>query len=356
MATRQTTYVLKNSDIINRPLPNSLLPGEPIVNTAEGIMYFSGVTSSTSEWTPAGTGATEQTFFEVGSNLYDLRLRNKITSYENVSGLGLQGKILSGTSAGFVLVDSTEINGISAFTYNQLNNTFSIFDSSGDEYSASILQVSGLTVDGNLSVTNTNTVNNLNVTGNTTVEGLTGDTVSLPNLGSGKVIYTSTGGLLTTQNAFSYDDNTNTLNVDNIETAGSIVIQGDLTVLGSSVSAFTTNLFVEDPNLIFNYNPTGSTAATSVNSGLQVQDGNGLVSGDVDLNIIRMGNLTGLTSTEIPNISEYTSFNGYNNRGWITQLNDIVIRSNSVIDNGNAGDINGVRVLAEFDILDGGSY
>jgi hypothetical protein len=83
MAIRNTTHVLKNSDIVNRPLPVSLLKGEPIVNTADGILYFSGVTTSTSEWTPAGTGTTSN-FFEVGSNLYDLKLRNQIT-FQNIA-------------------------------------------------------------------------------------------------------------------------------------------------------------------------------------------------------------------------------------------------------------------------------
>ncbi len=69
-----------------------------------------------------------------------------------------------------------------------------------------------------------------------------------------------------------------------------------------------------------------------------------------------MQNLTGLTLTQIPVLTEYTGPTGYQNRGWITQLNDIVIRSSSVTDNGSLGDINGVRVLAEFDILDGGTY
>ena len=86
MAIRNTTHVLKNSDIVNRPLPVSLLKGEPIVNTADGILYFSGVTTSTSEWTPAGTGTTAN-FFEVGSNLYDLKIRNQITSYNNLTNL-----------------------------------------------------------------------------------------------------------------------------------------------------------------------------------------------------------------------------------------------------------------------------
>jgi hypothetical protein len=108
MAIRNTTFIIKNSDIVNKPLPSSLLGGEPIVNTADGIMYFSGVTQSTSEWTPAGTGNTTN-FFEVGSNLYDLQLRNKITKYQNTSGSGLIGKFLSGTTNGFVLADITDI-------------------------------------------------------------------------------------------------------------------------------------------------------------------------------------------------------------------------------------------------------
>jgi hypothetical protein len=485
MAIRQTTHILKNSDIVNRPLPSSLLPGEPIVNTADGIMYFSGVTTSTSEWTPAGTGATELTFFEVGSNLYDLRLRNRITQYEGVSGSGLVGKILSGTTNGLILVDSTEINGISAFTYNELTNTFTIFDSNGTQYPATLNAVSGLTVNGDLDVTGTQTVNDLTITGtglyNTVATGtnpneivnyssltgfslindvyVTGNTLTpatdftntqqalleyhgtpiggpyvidtldtfttggtydnntflitfdkndgtdytvdlssldindtfvtgftynpsnntftisrnegepdltasintvsgltVSNLTAGRVVYVGTGGLLTDEAGFTYDESINTFAVENIEAVGNVTIQGDLTVLGAAISAFTTNLYVEDPNITINYNPTGSTTVTSVNAGFTVQDGNGVTSGDVNLDIVRMQNLTGLTTTEIPDVSEYTGLTGYENRGWITQLNDIVIRSTDVSDGGSAGDINGVRVLAEWDVLDGGTY
>jgi hypothetical protein len=63
-----------------------------------------------------------------------------------------------------------------------------------------------------------------------------------------------------------------------------------------------------------------------------------------------MSTLTGITATQVPNITEYTGLNGFTNRGLVTQLNDIVIRNNNVTIP------NGVRVLAEFDILDGGSY
>ena len=390
MAIRNTTHVLKNSDIVNRPLPVSLLKGEPIVNTADGILYFSGVTTSTSEWTPAGTGTTAN-FFEVGSNLYDLKLRNKITQYQGVSNLEV--KILSGTTSGFVLVDSVEINGISAFTYTPLINTFTIFDSNGTQYSATFESVSGLTVNGNFNVTgatilntvtantisattitvddvNINddvnisgdlTVNNLTVTGNTSLQGTSATTfsatsVNIGGLGSNRVVYTTGSGLLTTESNFTYTEGTDTLGVNNVDASGDVVIQGSLTVFGPSVSAFTSNLYVEDNNITLNYNPTGSTTTTSVNAGFTVQDGNGNTSGDVNLDIVRMQNLTGLTITQIPSVSEYSTGLGYTNRGWITQLNDIVIRSTDITDNNTVGSVNGVRVLAEFDVLDGGSY
>jgi hypothetical protein len=63
-----------------------------------------------------------------------------------------------------------------------------------------------------------------------------------------------------------------------------------------------------------------------------------------------MDTLTGLTASQVPSITEYTASTGYANRGFVTQLNDIVIRSTNITTP------NGVRVLAEFDILDGGTY
>lgn len=566
MAIRTTTHVLKNSDIVNRPLPSVLLKGEPIINTADGIMYFSGVTTSTNEWTPAGTGSTAN-FFEVGSNLYDLRLRNKITAYNDLTNLS--GKFLSGTTNGFELADISSIVGVdtyvTGFTYN--NNVITISQTSGGPTKTVLIDImSGLTVNGTLSATtanigteNVNTlnatgatitnldsttinVNTLNATGGTittnasnpndivnyqtltsytetndvyvtgatytgsndnnnqttyalayhgvpigggytlngedtyttggtynsgstsldftrndgsgfsvsladidlndtfvtggtmaysgpdgtltltrndnvnvtvtgltdiyttggtynagtltlnannntsfTVTGLTStdtfvtgftynpstntftvkqnqgqsdltasfDTVSgltVSNLTNGRVVYVGTSGLLTNEAGFEYNDGTDTLSITNIEAAGNVVIQGDLTVFGSAISAFTNELYVEDSNITLNYNPTGSTTVTSIGAGWTVQDGNGVIGGDVKLNINRLDTLTGLTGTQVPSVAEYTSSTGYTNRGWITQLNDIVIRST------NVSTPNGVRVLAEFDVLDGGSY
>jgi len=833
MAIRNTTLILKNSDIVNRPLPNSLLAGEPIVNTADGIVYFSGVTTSTSEWTPAGTGATELTYFEVGSNLYDLRLRNRITEYESVSGSGLIGKFLSGTTNGFVLADISSIvstgvtdtywtsgstgtsslkainasgldstgnrsvsinnntlasgndsfasgistiasgigshaegsgttasgkyshsegygttasgdyshaegqstvafnywshsegdstsalgttshsegsyttaNGayshsegestiafgnrshsegqytiasgdtshaegyyttafgnyshsqgyytnaislyshaggyfttasgttsfihstnssvlanrsvvlggqnitgttndtvyvpylnlnylptlnnsntellsrnsltgdveytplsaitstdtyVTGYTYTPNSNTFTIKQNQGQpDLTATFNSVSGLTVNGDLTITgntsvqsltantfnitstpvlnNSNTqflsrntssgaieytplsaitsndtfvtgytytpssntftikqnqgksdisvsfnsmsgltVNgNLTVTGNTSMQSLTGTSALFSGSGTNVLSVVGSGGTIfsvsgTSGEIFSVHDNNtgpifavstinnnpimeiysggnssfygtvtvtgnttllsgltaNTLNISSTpvlnnsntqfltrnsstgtveytplsaitsldtfvtgytyspgsntftikqnqgqsdltasftEVSGLTVnndlnVMGNLTVFGTAISAFTSQLYVEDPNVIFNYNPTGSTTLTSINAGMTIQDGNGVSGGSVNFDIVRMQNLTGLTPTQIPDVSEYTGTTGYENRGWITQLNDIIIRSTDPTDGGSPGDITGVRVLTEFDVLDGGTF
>ena len=558
MATRNTRLVIKNNQVPNAPFSGAtVLKGEAIVNTADGIMMFSGITSSTSEWTPAGTGGNSS-FFEVGSNLYDLRLRNQITKYQGQTGSGLSGKFLSGTTSGFVLADITDISSsvdsyTTGATWNP--NVLTINLNKGKpSVPVTIDSFTALTVNGNLFVTGTETVNNLTITGtglynvvangsnpneivnyssltafsqtndvyvtgstltpatddsdqqtstllyhstpiggpytiitdntfttggtysnitgditfdkndgssftvdlssidvndtyvtggtisyvgpdgtliltrndgnNVTITGITdvkttgatligstayfdtndalsaytldlsaldvNDTfvtgftynptsntftisrnqgepnlsaqistvsgLTVTNLTQGRVVYVGNGGLLTDEAGFTYNQSTNTLGVENIEASGNVVIQGDLTVLGQAISAFTNELYVEDSNITLNYNPTGSTTVTSVGAGFTIQDGNGVSNGDVNFDIVRMQNLTGLTSTEIPNVSEYTGLTGYANRGWITQLNDIVIRSTDVTDGGSSGDITGVRVLAEFDVLYGGSY
>jgi len=400
MLKRQVRHVLKNTSIINRPLPNSLLAGEPIVNTAEGIMYFSGVTSSTtSGWTQSDSGST---FWEVGSNLYDLKIRHRIIKYDNQTGTGLVGKFLSGTTSGFVLADISDIKGVDSYvtggtvsysgpdgtltlrynndkpnvTINGFSNEFttgatligttvyfdtnrnlsgftldlSAFDPSGDTY------VTAFTYNDNKLTISQNNEPDLSVYINS-VTGLTvnGD-LSITDLGVNRVVYTKGSGILTTESTFEYDDTLNKLSVNNIDVANDLVVYGDLTIFGQSVSAFTSQLYVEDKNITLNWNPTGNTSSSSIQAGWTIQDGDGLDS-DVNLEIVRMKNLTGLTSTEIPDVTEYAGQStGYSNRGWITQLNDIVIRSTSITDSGVVGSINGVRVLAEFDILDGGTY
>jgi hypothetical protein len=482
MANRSTRFILKNNANSTAPFSGAtLLAGEPIVNTAAGIMMFSGVTTGGNDWVPAGP-AGNANFFEVGSNLYNLKIRNQITEYSGVTNL--TGKFLSGTTNGFVLADITSIAGVDTYVtgYTYSDNVFTIKQNNGQsDLTALINTMTGLTVNGTLSATtgNINTINTttLNATGgsittaasnpndivnystltgysisndiyvtggtisytgpngsiilgrknasNVTLTGLTDifvtggtynagtltlnnnnnasfnvtgltstdtfvtgftyspttntftikqnqgqsdlpvqfNTVSgltVSNLTSGRVVYVGTSGLLTDEAGFTYDDGTNTFSVPSdgavsvgtggLSVAGDAVIQGSLTVFGPSISAFTSQLYVEDPNITLNYNPTGNTTATSIGAGWTLQDGNGLNGGNVNLDIRALNTLTGLTGTQIPNITEYTSATGYANRGWVTQLNDIVIRST------NIATPNGVRVLAEFDILDGGQY
>jgi hypothetical protein len=653
MATRQTRLVIKNNTVPSAPFSGAtLLKGEAIVNTADGILMFSGVTSSTSEWTPAGTGGNAN-FFEVGSNLYDLKIRNKIASYSGVTNLS--GKFLSGTTNGFVLADISDIaasvdshttgatwnpniltlklnNGkpnvsvsinaftaltvgdltvtgttslsgssyyygsvsgsnpneivnvgyltgfsqandvyvtgntltpatnntatqsaelsyhgsplggphfittentfttggtydnnttlitfdkndgtnytvslsgidvndtyvtggtvaydaanlnatltltrndnvnititgltdvyttgatlisdtvyfntneslsaytldlssidindtyVTAYTYTASANTLTIYQNEGEApLNVTITSMSGLTINGDFNVTGntylgpttattidastiysggTNLLSIIDgrdtyVTGftynpatntftitrnqgepdlNAQISSVTGLTIS--TLGSNRVVYTTNSGQLTTEAGFDYNASANTLTVGNINVQnasgttanigqgglvigsggslaspgiGSLTVHGNLTVFGTETIVATSELYVEDPQITLNYNPTGSTIATSVASGIRVQDGNGIASGDTYFTISQMQNLTGLTPTEIPSVSEYTGLTGYANRGWLTQLNDIVIRNNNL----NEGSPNGVRVLAEFDTLDGGSY
>lgn len=572
MAIRQTRLVIKNNTVPSAPFSGAtLLKGEAIVNTADGILMFSGITSSSSNWTPAGTGGNAN-FFEVGSNLYDLKIRNKIVSYSGLTNLS--GKFLSGSTDGFVLSDISNIQGVdryvtgstltsatnnsnsqssqlsynvtpsggpytintedtfttggtydnntnlitfnrndgtpytvdlssidvndtyvtggtvsydsknlnatvtlkrndnvdipitgltdvqttgatligdtvyfntneslsaytlnlsaidindtyvTAYTYTASANTLTIYQNEGEApLSVLISSMSGLTINGNLTVTGntylgpttastidattiysggTDLLNIIDgrdtfVTGFTynpadntftidrnqgespltaQISSVTGLTVS--TLSANRVVYTTGSGKLTTESGFEYSQSANTLTVGNINVQnasgttanigqgglvigsggslatpglGNLTVHGNFTVFGTTTTVATSELYVEDPQISLNYS-TGSTTVTSVSSGIRIQDGNGIASGDTYFTIGQMQNLTGLTPTQIPSVSEYTALTGYANRGWVTQLNDIVIRNT----NKNEGSPNGVRVLAEFDVLDGGSY
>jgi len=171
MTTRNTTFQLKSSNTPNQAYPSNLLRGEPIVNTADGIMLFSGVTTSTSGWTQSPSGTT---FFEVGSNLYNLKIRNQITSYSGITNLS--GKFLSGTSNGFVLANISDIT------------------SSGD-----YLPLSGGTVTGGTIFQSGVTANTISQT--TYIDFTTGSTN--PSSVAGRLFFDST------QKSLSYFDITN---------------------------------------------------------------------------------------------------------------------------------------------------
>lgn len=99
---------------------------------------------------------------------------------------------------------------------------------------------------------------------------------------------------------------------------------------------------VQDNNVVFNFNTETNTSGTSIGTGFTIQDGDGINS-NVNFNIVNIRSLDGVDQTE------YTNDLGYNNRGWITQLNDFIIGANS-------GLTTGYRVIKEKDLLDGGKF
>ena len=107
MANRNAIHILKNTLFPSQVLPASAYYGEPLVNLGDGIVFFSGSTDGSPTWVPSNNNAG---YFEVGSNLYNLKIRNKITHYNNLTNLA--GKFLSGTTTGFVLADITNIQGV----------------------------------------------------------------------------------------------------------------------------------------------------------------------------------------------------------------------------------------------------
>lgn len=476
MAKRRTIHVLKNTSTNNQTLPSSgILMGEPLVNLYNGILFFSGSTGG--NFVPSDNNAS---YFEVGSNLYNLELRNQITRYQNITGSGLVGKFLSGTTTGFVLSDISAIQGIDSYVTGATwsPNTLTLLLTEGkpnvtvniDSFNS--VSLYGTTnVNGNMTVTGsvstignisvggfvssnlipltgctydlgstTNRWNNLwvrkvnvgrctteledddtqfiitvsgtssgatfnlnggdlNVAGdllptvdlnynlgdplfrwnNLYVNNLVSSGLTLTNLTPGQVVYVGSSNELKTDSIgdFAFDDSTNTLTIgttsgklvvnngisDGPSTfgqgglvigsggshssagVGDLIVHGNFTVFGTGTTVATNELYVEDPQITLNYNPTGNTSITSIASGIKIQDGDG-VSGDTYLTIAQMDTFSG------GDVTEYTGSAGYTNRAWLTQLNDIVIRNTNL----NNGAPDGVRILAEFDVLDGGTY
>mgnify|MGYP000966821691 FL=1 len=185
---------------------------------------------------------------------------------------------------------------VTGFTYNN-NNIITLSQNQG---------LANLTVDigtlGNITVNG-----NANVTGTTT----TGNLISNNPVGTQATI--GQGGLV-----IGSGGSTNTPGV------GNLTVHGNLVVFGTGTTIATNELYVEDPQITLNYNPSGSTTPTSIASGIKIQDGNGVTGGDVYLTIARMDTFTGGA------VTEYTGSTGYSNRAFLTQLNDIVIRNTNL--------------------------
>jgi len=393
MANRNAIHILKNTLFPSQVLPASAYYGEPLVNLGDGIVFFSGSTDGSPTWVPSNNNAG---YFEVGSNLYNLKIRNKITHYNNLTNLA--GKFLSGTTTGFVLADITNIQGVdnyvtggtysngtltlnrqngsvtvngllsadtyvTGFTYS--NNNLTILQNQGQSpLTVNISTMTGLTVNGTLSAstyygdgshltglittdtyTTGFTYDNSNVLTikrneglpdlNTKIENIVLTALTVNNTQS-NVVTIGQGGMVIGSGGSSASHG-----------IGDLTVHGSLIVYGTGTTIETSELYIEDPNITINYNPSGSSTSTSVGSGFIIQDGSGVANSNSNFLIGQL-----YLNPNINSNTEYTSANGNANRGFFTQLNDIIIRNT----NYNSGAPNGKRVLTEDDILDGGVY
>jgi len=163
MATRNAIHILKNTLFPSQALPSSAYLGEPLVNLGDGIMFFSGGTSGSPTWVPSGPSGNSVNYFEIGSNLYDLKIRNKITHYNGQNNLS--GLFLSGSTNGFVLANISSIQGtdtyVTGFTYNN-TNVITLSQNQGQvDKTVDISTLASITVNGNVTITGTTTTGNL---------------------------------------------------------------------------------------------------------------------------------------------------------------------------------------------------
>ena len=366
MAQRDVRITLRDRQITGGSIPGDALFGEPFINVFDGILKFSGITGGSYEQSNQ-TGISE-----AGSKLYNQKITNRlsindsfiisgdsgiISTYNGQTGGSLVGKFLSGTTSGFTLANVSDIMSASAgingdVQFNNGANGFGAENSFNYNNSTDTLRVNNLsatTLSGLTIISGSTDINlffnqdraQINTKANLSGATFTG-TISAPNitdtaLTSGWAVYAGIGGVLQTNSGFTFDDSASSVFAQNMQIgspslSGTMTVWGNILIMGEAVSAFTSQLYVEDNNIILNYNPSASTISTSLGAGLTVQDGSG-VSGTPVFFDIRG------TATTV------------DNRSFSTNLGDLRIR-----ETGTASAPNGVRVIAEFDILDAGQF
>jgi len=275
MANRTVTPILKHSEISNKVLPayGDVQLGEVLVNTADGIMFLKGYTGGTNTFVDNGS-----TYFEVGSNVKNLKIREKLISYNGTSGAGLSGKFLSGTTTGFVLADISNIqsqaagdtyeiqfNNADAFAADPaftFNNVAKILSSPNATFSAMTSTTATITTltttTGNITTVNSTTV------GTTTVNAGTGNIYSLSSSTatvSGTI--TALVGAITTVNSTTINGSTG--NIYSLSSA-TATVSGTLTALVgaiTTVNSTTINGTTGNFTTLNGYTLSSSTATVS---------------------------------------------------------------------------------------------
>ena len=374
------TYVQSGTNIItggtaNAPTVN--LTASPSVNnitfsgTAIGGTIQAGAVTATSMSASTLSGGT---ILSGGTNLYSIFSQTdtdtitrvqpgtnittggtanaptiNLTASPTVNNITFSGTAIGGTiQAGAVTATSMSAATLSGGTIlSGGTNLYSIFSQTDTDTITRVQPGTNITTGGTANAPIINIIaspsfNDIIASGTTSgnignFSTLSATAITDSNLSSGYAVYAGVGGLLKTNTGFTFDDNSSTLFSQNLHVgspslSGSVTIWGDVTLMGAAISAFTSELYIEDNNIELNYNPTANTISTSLGAGLTIQDGSGVASSDVFFDI--RGASTGVA-----------------NRSFSTNLQDLRIRETGTI---NSPD--GSRVLAENDFLDAGFY
>jgi hypothetical protein len=218
---------------------NNSVAGQNFINawTGTSIEGYLGVTRSTSNWKKfwsnnlAITGGTYN-----GSNntvtLINITGGSQTFSINTMSGLTVNGNL--------TVTGLTSSGTISATTYQNLpsdirvtgasysNNTFTFTNNTGGTYSVLFNTVTGLTVNGGLTIT-----------GNTSAQGLTATTISATTYQNLPTDIRVTGATYS-NNTFTYTNNTGGTFSVLFNTITGLTVNGNLTVTGTTSStAFT---------------------------------------------------------------------------------------------------------------------
>jgi hypothetical protein len=208
-------------------------------------------------------------------------------------------------SGGTFYGDGSNLSGISTtdyyvtgFTYS--NNTFTIVDNSGSTFDASFNDVTGLTVNGNLTIT-----------GNTLVQELTANTISATTI-SGGTFY-GDGSNLTGINGISTTTGSWTLS------AGANTVSFTVTAGESYVMWVNGNI----PNGIVNWNATvtlsnSNVPAIGVQYGWYYLVGNALVLTSIPSQIVGTAGSIVTTSPAVSNSNTFTF--GITNNSGVSQI------------------------------------
>jgi len=318
------TINLVNSPSVNNLTFSGVATGGSLLatNVSANTAFYSAGTSLESIIYSIAASSESITNIQPGSNITTGgTASNPIVSL--VSSPSVNNLAFSGIATGGSL-SATQISG--GTLYSGSTNLYDIFVDS-------VNAGSNITIGGTASNPIVNVLSSPIFTGLVSATGFTDSSLT-----TGRVVYVGNSGRLVDEAGFTYDQSTDTLNVLHAtigvagQTGTTLTINGDLLVLGDAVSGFTSQLYIEDNFIELNYNPTASTESTSLGAGWSIQDGSGVAGIDVFLDIRGTGTTV-------------------SNRGFATNLNDIYLR-----ESGSVNSPNGVRVLAEGDLLDGGQY